>query len=513
MKTTSHSTLALAALLALGTGAACVGTFGAEGTSGDGPDGSSGSMGTPSPDAAASGTPPGPDAQVGGLDSAGVIDAERTADAAHPREGGSGPVGCKVAGTSDWPTYAHDPERTSASDGCMMGPFTVAFSFAPSEPEGGNLTDIVNAIATSEAVYVKSAANNNGAQTAAIVDKLSPSGAPSWRWSFGDFEEHQWPTFAFGVLLVEEDSFWLVADDTGVGTQVAEYDDWGANTADATHWYLSSDVNSKDSSIGVYVGAYLPDPSSTPFPHTLWLQDQVTIPTCGYLVNNSIAVESGTVFQAGEFTANNASPPLPSGVRSFDGTSGTPLWTQQTLPRSSISVGSGMVFLVEQDSALQLVARKQQDGTIAWAKTLANAASVQAPVLAGGLVIVAQSDGIDAYDPASGQLVWSVPGIDAVQGPFVAMINTYFDSCGGSDALSTPSDTSLVAATGSNTLVVTAKDGVHVLALADGSPVWSGTIPGTTGPLKNPVALGKTLYAIDTGANGGIGQLVALTSM
>ena len=197
-----------------------------------------------------SGAPPGGDVDGGGGTATGrdgsaatgdsgqgYSDAGRTADARTSADGGvrdAGTLGCTTAGTSDWYTYGHDPMRTSASDGCAMGPFSVSWTFSPSQPQGGNLTDIANAIVTKGAVYVKSSASNNGAQTAAIVDKLSPAGAPSWRWSFGDFEEHQWPTFAFGVLLVEEDSFWLVNDGSGQGTQVAEYDDWAADyTTDA----------------------------------------------------------------------------------------------------------------------------------------------------------------------------------------------------------------------------------------------------------------------------------------
>lgn len=397
----------------------------------------------------------------------------------------------------------------------MVGPLSLAWSYEPSPPGGGQLTAVEHAIATHAAVYVKSA--DNGSKVAAVVDKVSLSGAKAWQWTFGDFEEHQWTTFAFGVLVVEEDSMWFVGDADGSGMQLGEYDDWGTNTADGTRFYVSSDVNSKDG-YGIYVGAY-PSmaPSPLPFPPPQWHQDlwgngNNAGTECGFEVNNSLAVESGVVYQAGEYRNLSGSPPFPSGVRSFDGSSGNPGWTQPTLPRSAISVGSGNVYMIEQDNALTLVARKQQDGTVAWSKTLGGAQSIQAPVLAGGLLILAEADGIDAYDPATGALVWNAPGIDALQTAFVGTLNTYFDACGGADSLSTLADTSLAAATGSGTLVVTAADGVHILNLIDGSSVWSGKIAGTTGPLKNPVIVGKTLYAVDTGAAGGVGQLVTLTS-
>jgi hypothetical protein len=65
----------------------------------------------------------------------------------------------------------------------------------------------------------------------------------------------------------------------------------------------------------------------------------------------------------------------------------------------------------------------------------------------------------------------------------------------------------MAAALGSNTLVVTAKDALHILSLNDGSDSWTGTITGVTGPMKNPIVVGSTVYAIDT---AGSGKLVAL---
>lgn len=398
----------------------------------------------------------------------------------------------------------------------MMGPLSLSWSYGPTAPSGGTLQSVAHAIATNAAVYLKYANADNGAQVAAAVDKLTPDGKRSWQWTFGDFEEHHWATFAFGALWVEEDTMWYVDDSSGQAQQLGEYDDWGANTADATRFYVSSDVNSKDG-YGIYVGAYPSQPIPTRFPPPEWHADlwgngNQMGTECGFEVNNSLAVDGGVVYQAGEYRNLSGSPPFPSGVRSFDGATGTAGWVQETLPRSAISAGSGLVFLVEQDQDLVLVARKQQDGSIAWSKTLTGAPSIQAPVLAAGLLVVAGADGIDAYDATSGARVWNATGIDAVQVPFTETLNTYFDACGGADSVSTLADTSLVAATGSNTLVVTAADGVHILSLDDGSTVWSGKVAGTTGPLKNPVIIGKTLYAVDAGAAGGVGQLVALQS-
>ncbi len=59
--------------------------------------------------------------------------------------------------------------------------------------------------------------------------------------------------------------------------------------------------------------------------------------------------------------------------------------------------------------------------------------------------------------------------------------------------------TTLAAAAGSGTLVVTAVDGVHVLSLAAGTDTWHGMPAQAMGQIKNPVIVGHTVYAIDGG--------------
>ncbi|MBV8340381.1 MAG: hypothetical protein JO343_10580, partial [Candidatus Eremiobacteraeota bacterium] len=61
--------------------------------------------------------------------------------------------------------------------------------------------------------------------------------------------------------------------------------------------------------------------------------------------------------------------------------------------------------------------------------------------------------------------------------------------------------TAMAAALGSNTLLVPAWDGLHLLRLSNGSPVWHGTVAGA-GTLVDPVivndpARGPTVYVTD----------------
>ena len=461
------------------------------------------------------------DGDGGAVDAAAPrTDSSRGADSiAHPEDGAPPTARCTSAGGSEWTTYGHDAQRTFASDGCALGPLTVAWTFKPDGAGGGKQASIDLAIATRAAIYLKSTNHEDlGGKVAAQVNKVTPSGKGDWQFAFGDFEEHNWPTFAFGILAVQEDTFWFVNDADGTGQQLGEYDDWGCNAADDTRWYASCDVNSRDG-YGIYVGSYPAHPTSPPeWPPMQWSQNLAGGNKggggCGYEIDNSIAVEKGVVFHAGEYVVGSAggTAPFPSGIAAYDGGSGAVKWSKETSPRSALSVGGGKVFLVEKATPLALVARDASDGHVVWSTSIAAGASIQAPVLAHGLAIVALTEGVRAFHVDSGAVAWTAGGIDAVQAPFVSDPAIALDPCGGVDKTGTLSDTALAAALGSDTLVVTAKDAVHVLSLVDGAPLESAKIAGVTGPMKNPVIVGKTVYAIDTGAAGGVGQLVALTS-
>jgi hypothetical protein len=64
--------------------------------------------------------------------------------------------------------------------------------------------------------------------------------------------------------------------------------------------------------------------------------------------------------------------------------------------------------------------------------------------------------------------------------------------------------TTIAAALGSRTLVVTAYDGIHVLALGTGVDLWHGRVTGIPGNVGNPVivndpAKGAVVYVEDGG--------------
>jgi outer membrane protein assembly factor BamB len=165
------------------------------------------------------------------------------------------------------------------------------------------------------------------------------------------------------------------------------------------------------------------------------------------------------------------------------------------------------VYLIEGQD--QLVARNQSDGSVAWS-AMAMGAGTQAPLLAGGRVIVAATTGVLAFDAGTGTAAWTAPVTGAQADAFNLMFSGGCVAGSGQwsanefgNAVAT---TTLAAALGSSTLVVTASDGVHLLKLADGSEVWKGVPMMATGTVQNPIIVGSTVYVIDQGG------LLALTS-
>jgi outer membrane protein assembly factor BamB len=98
-------------------------------------------------------------------------------------------------------------------------------------------------------------------------------------------------------------------------------------------------------------------------------------------------------------------------------------------------------------------------------------------VIAGRLVIIHGAEGVRAHDRETGVLVWSNPA------PRKA---AYAEAA-----------TTMAAAMGSRTLVVTSGPSIVVLKLEDGSEQWSGAIAGG---VERPVVVGRTVYVASEGA-------------
>jgi len=424
----------------------------------------------------------------GGTDGVSPSDGSHGGDAGGDGATESGPPPC---GTDPWLTYGHDPQRTSATDACIAGALTVAFKYVPAPPTGKNVNGVYTAIAQGDAAFVQWASQNDPYLGTTAVDRVDATGKRAWTWNSGtDSNLGNWPSVAFGQVLVNEDGLYFLDPMTGKQTHSNGVDNWGFTAFDAQRIYAvnSSHVDGP----GLYVGAY--DATEK----QLWAKS--TYGMCRIDAADSaagMAVSGTTLFYAPLYTAGTGvTLPFASGVYAFDGATGTQTWFQATSPASTLSVGGGLVYLVETQSGgmQKLVARKQSDGTVAWTADIM-AASAQAPVLAMGLVVTATSTDVVAFDAATGKPAWST----MLQGASTTLGTIDFSGgcVTGTVAQSSHPMTAIAAALGSSTLVVTAYDGFHVLRLADGSSVWSGKPAGMTGAAFNPVLVGKRVFVED----------------
>jgi outer membrane protein assembly factor BamB len=222
-------------------------------------------------------------------------------------------------------------------------------------------------------------------------------------------------------------------------------------------------------------------------------------------IANGIALDGGTLFYAASYTTmTGVTLPFASGVYAFDPATGTQRWFQATTPTSGISAGGGLVYGIE--SGMTLVARKQGDGTKAWSAPVQNAGT-QAPVLAAGLAIVGTSQGVSAFDAATGAAKWTATASGAGAQAFGL---AFEGACGNMTMLGAPywsgsnfgtpvATTTLAAAPASDALVVTASDGIHILSLSKGMETWKGMPAQAMGMVLNPIIVGGTVYVVDGG--------------
>jgi hypothetical protein len=395
-------------------------------------------------------------------------------------------------GSSPWTTYGHDSQRTGATDACIGGALSLAYKYVPVPDAMRKLNGVYTAIAQSDGVFVEWSGSRDPYLGTTEVDRVDGTGKRQWTWDSGtDSNLGNWLTLALGQVVVNEDGLTYLDPVKGTVAASNGVDNWGFTAYDATRIYAinSSHVDGP----GIYVGAYDVKQKS------LWQKN--TYGKCRIDAADGaagIAVDGDTLFYAPLYTAGTGvTLPFKSGVYAFAGADGTQKWFQPTSPASAISVGGGLIYLVEGDALMgttKLVARKETDGSIAWSAPLMGAGS-QAPVIAMGNIMVATQTDVECFDGPSGAPGWTHKIAGAGQ-PLTTL--SFSGGClGMSVAQSQHPLTFLAAALASQTLVVTAFDGIHVLRMTDGTEVWTGKVPMAPGAVHNPVLVGKRLIVED----------------
>ena len=427
---------------------------------------------------------------------------------------GDGPDGTMTTcGTSGWLTYGHDGARTFASDACIKGPLSVAWTYTPAPPTSRTTNGVQHALADSNGVYLHWSASDGQYTGTTAEDRVSPSGARVWTFDSGtDSNFDNWESVTKPVsvdgsvvqsVMIQEDGVSYLDLATGKKRAGTGVDWWGQTIPDLNGGVWFVDILKLDGP-GLGVGELDLDAK------VLW-QENKQGAMCGQGLGDvmgGIAVDDGALFYAAVLTTGSATQPtFKTGLYAFDSATGTPKWNVASTPASVISAGNGLVYGIEADS---VVARSQQDGTVKWSSPLTGAGA-QAPVLAAGLVVAAGSSAVSAFNATTGAPAWSTPMTGAATHAFQ---NAVTNGCAGTSTAGGAVATSLAAAVPSGTLVVTASDGVHILSLSTGADQWHGMIQGAKYAVHDPVLVGSVVYVVDSLPSPylgfGPGRLIAL---
>jgi hypothetical protein len=408
-----------------------------------------------------------------------------------------------LAVRDDWTTYGHDVRRTSASLGSVTGPLSLSWSYVPQGTTGHALSSVESAIGTVDGIFVRTTLSTNiGYGASPAMDRVSPAGAHVWTYTVGsDADFGDWASLMGNRVIINSDGTRFIDQASGRSLHGTGVDTWGEILSDSNTLYYANDVQIDGP--GVYAAAY-----DTAF-KARWIANKFQ--TCrgsAAAMAGGLALNNGVLFYAPAYNVGLTTTTLPfaSGVFAFNAATGARQAYHASTPFSRMSADDSHVYLIE--NLHTLVSLAQSDLHVIWSATIANPGE-QAPVLANGLVIVGTATGVEAYNAATGAKSWSSAALNGVATHWYG--GTQGGNCGYVQIPTAYGATSTIAAAlGSRTLIVTASDGIHVLALATGADLWHGRPAGITGIVGNPVivndpARGAVVYVED------YGKLYALT--
>ena len=376
----------------------------------------------------------------------------------------------------DWTTYGHDVRRTSASLGSVTGPLSLSWSYVPQGTSGHALSSVVSAIGTVDGIFVRtSLAAHFGYGVSPAMDRVSPTGQHVWTFNVGsDADFGDWASLMGNRVIINSDGTRFVDQTSGLSVHSNGVDTWGEILTRLEHALLRercADRRAGRVRRGVrhrIQGA-------------LDRQQVPELPRLG--VGNGgrpRAQQRRAVLRAGlqRGTAgdNTAVRLRRVRIQRGDGREDRRITRARHIGR--ISADDSHVYLIE--NLHTLVALAQSDLHVVWSATIANPGE-QAPV-----------HGERARDrrrrlPGSrhttrrrGAKSWSSAALNGVATHWYG--GTQGGNCGYVQIPTAYGATaSIAAALGSRTLVVTASDGIHILALATGADLWNGRPAGVSG--------------------------------
>ncbi len=322
----------------------------------------------------------------------------------------------------------------------------------------GRVQKIAHAIAEEDAVFVVGTRGQ-----APFMNRLDPSDK-TIRWSYdsrADPPRMEWPTVFRGIVMYVDHGFTSINRETGEH-KTAFLDAWGPSIIDESRIYAVNKWQEEGPTL--FLGAF--DDSLK----KLWKGAQFSARGIVISDANGIAFDGGTLFHA----ANYHFPKL-SFVSALEPATGSAKWKVAAVPETSVSAEGGGLYIVERKAKdeFSLVARSQTDGAATWETPVDHPFTAQAPLVTASMIIVHTTKGIVALDRKVGSIRWRLP--------IVAKPPRTFNA------------TSLAAATGSGTLVVTADDRVRFIDLETGAP--KGQVVGLV-DVHSPIIVGDAGYVV-----------------
>jgi len=371
----------------------------------------------------------------------------------------------------NWVTFAHDAKHTSASAASLTGSLKQAWRYNPVPLSGNTFGSMFCAIATTAGVYTHwSQYGTTVFAGGPSYDGLSTSGAHLWTYvEHRDYDEGHWLSIFNNEVVYQDDQQGFLNIGTGAVVSVpgkpwgTGFDLWGETIPDPSGLYAANTFLADGADLFVY------SLDSTGAARWRALQQKST--KYSQDSNGGLVLSNGTLFYA----ANYSDPsPNSSGIYALNSSTGAVITHVATTPVSEMSADANNIYLVELPS--NLVARSQSNLQKVWSVNL-TAYSFAPPVLANGLVIVSSFNGVEAHDATTGKVVWTSPVRASSSGQY---------------------SSSMFAALGSSTLLVTSFDALHLLNLSTGAEIWHGGVAGAANPvIVSDPALGVTVYVTD----------------
>lgn len=400
-----------------------------------------------------------------------------------------------VAVRDDWITYGHDARRTFASLGSVIGPLTLAWSYVPQGTSGHALSYVQSAIATVDAIFVRTSLNAGyGYGLSPAADRVSPTGQHVWTYNMGtDADFGDWGSLMGDKYVMNSDGTRYVNVASGAAVRSNGVDSWGEILTDAGTVYQSNDVQIDGP--GVHVAA-LDSTLKAKWSSNAFASCRGSASTMA----GGLALNNGVLFYGPAYNVGKPATQLSfaSGVFAFNASTGAKVAYHASTPYSRLSADGSRVYLVENSN--KLVALAQNDLHVVWTTPVVSPGD-QAPVVAKDLVIIGTGADVEAFDAGTGTKRWSSVAMNGAAAHWSS--TSQGGNCGSVQIPAAYGGTTTIAAAlGSRTLVVTAFDGIHILALGTGVDLWHGRPSGVPGNVSNPVivndpAKGAIVYVED----------------